>query len=114
FKTIVSKSNSLGLENSFQLMQELFADLRKGTGAVVISSASGAEFALESDVWKNGVFTYSILEGLEGKKCDKDKDGSVQVSELKDYVFDRVSELTNGKQHPTSRRENLEFDFVVW
>ncbi|MEQ6118188.1 hypothetical protein AAOP42_01585, partial [Reichenbachiella sp. MALMAid0571] len=114
FKTIVSKSNSLGLENSFQLMQELFADLRKGTGAVVISSASGAEFALESDAWKNGVFTYSILEGLEGKKCDKDKDGSVQVSELKDYVFDRVSELTNGKQHPTSRRENLEFDFVVW
>jgi hypothetical protein len=114
FKTVKSKSEGLGLENSFQLMQELFADLRKGTGAVVISSASGAEFALESDVWQNGVFTYSILEGLEDRKCDTNQDGAVQVSELKDYVFDRVTELTNGKQHPTSRRENLEHDFVVW
>jgi len=114
FKTIASKSEGLGLQNSFELMQQLFADLRKGTGAVVISSASGAEFALESDAWKNGVFTYSILEGLENRKCDADKNGTVEVSELKNYVFDRVSELTHGKQHPTSRRENLEFDFVVW
>ncbi|MFY0627771.1 MAG: caspase family protein [Reichenbachiella sp.] len=114
FAKVASKSESLGLENSFQLMQELFADLRKGTGAVVISSASGAEYALESDAWQNGVFTYSILEGLEDRKCDTDNNGSVEVSELKDYVFDRVAELTNGKQHPTSRRENLEHDFVVW
>jgi len=114
FKKVASKSKTLGLENSFQLMQELFADLRKGTGAVVISSASGAEYALESDAWKNGVFTYAILEGLKNRKCDTDQDGAVQVSELKDYVFDRVSDLTNGQQNPTSRRENLEFDFTVW
>ena len=95
-------------------MQELFADLRRGTGAMVISSASGVEFAYESADWKNGVFTYALLEGLKSGKCDTNKDKEVQISELKDYVFKRVSELTNGKQHPTSRRENLEFDFVVW
>jgi len=110
----VKKPQPIGIDNAFELMQELFADLRRGTGAMVISSASGMEFALESATWKNGVFTYSILEGLENRICDTNQDGVVQVSELKDYVFNRVVELTNGKQHPTSRRENLENDFVVW
>ncbi len=113
FKTIVRKE-SMGLKNSFELMQEMFADLRKGSGAIVISSASGVEFAFESDVWKNGVFTYSVLEGLKTNKVDKDKSNSVKVSELRDYVVERVGQLTNGKQHPTSRKENLEFDFNVW
>ncbi|MEQ6119116.1 caspase family protein [Reichenbachiella sp. MALMAid0571] len=108
------KPQPVGMDNIFELMQELFADLRRGTGAMVISSASGVEFAFESADWKNGVFTYALIEGLKSGKCDTNKDKEVQISELKNYVFDRVSELTNGKQHPTSRRENLEFDFVVW
>jgi hypothetical protein len=35
------KKTSLGLDNSFDLMRELFSDLRKTSGAIVISSASG-------------------------------------------------------------------------
>ncbi|SHJ98824.1 WD40 repeat [Reichenbachiella agariperforans] len=108
------KPQPIGINNTFELMQELFADLRRGTGAMVISSASGVEFAYESPEWNNGVFTYALLEGLKSGKSDADGNGEVQVSEIKDYVFDRVTELTHGKQHPTSRRENLEFDFVVW
>lgn len=108
------KPQPAGIDNVFELMQELFADLRRGTGAMVISSSAGLEFALESEQWKNGVFTYALLEGLSSGKCDTDKDGVVKVSELKEYVFSRVVELTNGRQHPTSRRENLESDFVVW
>jgi uncharacterized caspase-like protein len=95
-------------------MNEMFADLRRGTGAVVISSASGVEFAFESAQWKNGVFTYSILEAFRSKDVDKNRTGAIEVSELKDYVIQKVTKLTNGKQHPTSRRENLEFDFVVY
>jgi hypothetical protein len=108
------KSTSLGFQNSFELMKELFADLRRGTGAMVISSASGAEFAFESDRWNNGVFTYSVLEALRKSATDVNYDGHIQVSELRDYVIRRVSELTGGRQHPTSRNENLEFDFSVW
>jgi hypothetical protein len=112
FKNLTN--NDLGSNDVFELMRMMFADLRKGSGAMVISSASGVEFAFENDVWKNGVFTYSLLEGLKTGNANLNKDSDVQVSELRDYVIKRVGELTNGKQTPTSRRENLEFDFKVW
>ena len=114
FKNVASKSQSLGLQNSFQLMQNLFSDISNGTGTTVISSASGAEFAYESAAWNNGVFTFSMLEGLKTGNADKNKDGKIVVSELRDYIAGKVSSLTQGKQNPTSRKENLEFDFRVW
>jgi len=103
----------LGLSNSFGLMQELFANLSRGSGAVVISAAAGKGYALESQKWNNGVFTYSILDGIRNKKADLNGDGIITVTELKDYVSKEVERLTNGKQKPTSRRENLEYDFKV-
>ncbi len=112
-KTVRSK-DGIGLQNSFELMKELFADLRRNNGAVVISSASGKEYAFESAEWKNGVFTYSLIEALKNKKADFNKDQNTTVSELRDYVGKRVQELTAGKQNPTSRTENLENDFRVW
>ncbi len=113
FKSVKTKSG-LGLSNSFELMQNLFSDLTKGSGAMVISSASGSEFAFESDAWKNGVFTYSFLEGIKSKNADLNKDQNINVWELRDYVIQKVGILTDGKQHPTSRKENAEFDFNVW
>jgi hypothetical protein len=112
FKNLTS--NDLGVTDIFEVMRMMFADLNKGSGAMVISSASGVEFAFENDVWKNGVFTYSLLEGLKTGNANFNKDSDIQVSELRDYVIKRVGELTNGKQTPTSRKENLEFDFKVW
>jgi len=93
---------------------ELFQDLRRGSGAMVISSAGGAEYALESSEWNNGVFTFAVLDGLGGKSADRNGDGRVQVSELRDHVSEVVKRLTAGKQTPTARRENLEFDFPVF
>ncbi|HMW32864.1 MAG TPA: caspase family protein [bacterium] len=113
FKTLQNK-NSVGLINSFELMKALFADLRRGTGTIVISSAAGKEYAFESEAWKNGVFTYSLIEGLKSKNADTNQDRSITVSELRDYVTRRVSDLTQGKQNPTSRSENLESDFKIW
>ncbi len=99
---------------SFELMQELFANVSKGSGAVVISAAAGNSYALESDEWRNGVFTFALLSGLKSKAADANRNGEVTVTELKDYVSKEVERLTQGAQKPTSRRENLEFDFRIW
>ncbi|MCB9246577.1 MAG: hypothetical protein H6606_09125 [Flavobacteriales bacterium] len=92
--------NAIGLQNSFNLMRELFADVGYASGIQVISAASGDSYALESDAWQNGVFTYALLKGLRNNGADRNRDGSILVSELRDYVIREVYEQTNGKQAP--------------
>ncbi|MCY7309949.1 MAG: caspase family protein, partial [Chitinophagaceae bacterium] len=97
----------LGLKNSFELMQSLFVNVGKSTGATIISAAAGTQFALERNDLKNGVFTYSILEAMK-------TNATMKISELKTIVGKRVEELTNGFQKPTSRNETIVVDWIVW
>ncbi len=60
-------------------MQELFTNLNRGSGAVVISAAAGDSYAMESDEWQNGVFTYSILQGLQSGDADANDNGEITV-----------------------------------
>jgi hypothetical protein len=109
---LVKKDESVN--SSFQVMQNLFADLSGSNGAVVISAAGGMEYALESAQWNNGVFSYCVIKGIAEKLADREGgnyDGKVSVQELQQYVSKKVSELTNGKQQPTSRRENVDFEW---
>jgi hypothetical protein len=112
--TIANKESHLGLQNTSELTKSLFADLRKGTGATVISSAGGMEFAMESSQWQNGLFTYCYINGLQSKAADLNKDGVIMLSELQQYVATQVTKLSNGKQQPTSRIENNVLDWRVW
>lgn len=107
-RTINSKSiQQLGLKNSFELMQSLFVNVGKSTGANIISAAAGNQFALEKGNLKNGVFTYCILEAMN-------TNSTMTVSQLKSTVGKRVEELTNGLQKPTSRNETINSDWSVW
>ncbi|MEM6517401.1 MAG: caspase family protein, partial [Bacteroidota bacterium] len=142
-----NNKNKVGLQNSFELMKELFADVSRGSGIQVISAATGNSYALESDRWQNGIFTYCLLKGLSYNKefdnlydnelknsksaaahfkiitklgsfdypyADYNQDDKVSVAELKEFVSKEVERMTNGKQKPTSRQGNIEFDFVMW
>lgn len=99
-------NKTIGLKNSFELMQELFANVGRGTGATVLSAAAGTQFAIEANKEQNGYFTYSILELLK-------KNAKTKISELSNYVTKRVEELSKGLQKPTSRKENAENDWEL-
>ncbi|MBL7128352.1 MAG: caspase family protein [Ignavibacteria bacterium] len=110
---LLHNQSRLGLSNSFELMRELFSNLSRGSGTVVISAAGGKEYAFESSTLSNGIFTYSVIDGLINRNADINDNGEITVSELRDYVIDKVQELTNYKQKPTVRQERIEFDFVI-
>lgn len=110
----VRQKSGFGVENTSVLMQTLFTDFNNETGATVISSSGGAEFAMESAEWKNGLFTYCFLQGLQSFKADGNYDRQIYLTELRKYVYDEVSKLSNGMQKPGTRAENLSLDFRVW
>jgi uncharacterized caspase-like protein/tetratricopeptide (TPR) repeat protein len=60
-----------------------------------------SERSFEDPQWNggHGVFTHSLLEGLNGQ-ADADGDGVIRASEAIDYVSRRVPELTGMQQHP--------------
>lgn len=99
--------------NAFELSKALFADMRVNNGATVISSSGGAEFAIEGEQWQNGVFTYTLLEGLKTRDADLNKDRKITISELQQFVQEGVQKRTAGRQTPTSRVENLNYDFIL-
>lgn len=111
---INQESVHIGMQNTFELMNEMFSGLSSTNGAIVISAAAGNSFAFESDEWKNGVFTYCLLRGLRSGDADLNHDGEITVLELKKYTGKQVETLTHGKQKPTSRMENSRFDWVIF
>lgn len=110
----IRKKKSVGLDNSFSLMQELFTDLGNANGSAIISAAGGLEFALETAEYQNGVFTYALITGLKEKKADADADGSITIQEIKTWLSTEVFRLTKGRQKPTSRSETIDNNWVIW
>ncbi|MFT3705346.1 MAG: caspase family protein [Agriterribacter sp.] len=100
-------SGKLGLQNSFELMQNLFVNVGKGTGAIIISASGGVQFAQERSELGHGVFTYSVIEAMKNNE-------HMKVADFKKYVGNRVLELTNGLQKPTTRNETIAADWNVW
>ncbi|MFT5602362.1 MAG: WD40 repeat protein [Flavobacteriales bacterium] len=100
----------IGLEDTGLLLEKVFTSVESVTGATVISSAGGAEYAIESKEKSNGLFTYAVLEFLDE---EVDINGLGTVSELRDYVYKKVVEKSNNAQRPTARSENISNDFRI-
>jgi len=81
-------------------------------GAVVFTSATGRQYALENTEWGNGAFTKGVVEGLRGK-ADYTASGRITVNMLDLYVSERVKELTKGQQTPTTVKPPNVPDFPV-
>lgn len=75
----------------------------------ILTASQAEEFAIESDVLRHGVLSYSMYwEGVVGESADvSPSDGKVSLSELFAYAVDRVptlyEEITNGDFKPEVR-----------
>lgn len=66
---------------------------------IMLTSCDQNEISLESRAWNNGAFTRELIAGLNGA-ADGDRDGSVTIKELSDFVHAAVLKLTDNKQTP--------------
>ena len=86
--------------------------LARSTGVVLIAASGTQQFATEFEALGHGVFTYSLLEVLDGKG-DAGSDQKITVNEVKAYMEDRVPELSlehGGKaQYPTGFSNGQDF-----
>jgi WD40 repeat protein len=102
---------SLAYEWELRELSKMFPELRRGTGTIEISAASGTQSALESGKWKNGAFTFTIKEAILSGKA---KDGAdITAKSLRKYILDRVERLTEGKQIPMVTRDISGRDFRI-
>jgi len=70
-------------------------------GAVVFTSSTGKQYSLENSEWKNGAFTKALVEGVQGK-ADLFNNKRISFKTLDAYISQRVNDLTDGKQSPTT------------
>jgi sugar lactone lactonase YvrE len=82
------------------------------SNAVIFTSSRGSELSQESRDYSHGVFTYAIIQGMQGA-ADLVKDGVVSMKELDAYVSAEVPRLTRGAQHPTTNTPDGYVDFSV-
>lgn len=111
----VTPTAGLSAEGQQRFIEEMFLLPGLHRGINIIGASGGAEFALESAQWNNGVFTASIIEALREKKADLNEDGRVSVGELRNYLAQRVPELTKGAQKPSvvAAERDQDFDLIT-
>lgn len=102
-----------GVEETRMLFNELFMDIRWGSGSTVVSSSGGLEVAFEGDEWNNGLFTWCLKNALTTKEADLNSDGGISSTELGEYLCKEVGRLSDGVQIPTLRTQNTKNDFIL-
>ncbi|MEU8688514.1 caspase family protein [Streptomyces sp. NPDC048665] len=87
-----------------------------GHGRAVLTATNRTEYAWEGDNLSElepepSHFTGAIIEGLTSGDADRDRDGKITVSELYDYVYDRVR--SKNKMQSPQMWATIEYQVVV-
>ena len=67
---------------------------------IVFSATDSQTKAEEKEALGHGAFTFALMQGLKGEAIPKGQ-SEIKLMALQNYVCDRVSELTEGRQEPT-------------
>jgi len=117
---ILDACHSGGALNSFATRgsnrEKALAQLARSTGTFFLTASQDAQYANEVGNLKHGLFTYALLEIIEGQVGDNG-DQKITVTEIKTYVEERVPELTEehrgSPQFPTSYSFGQDFPIVI-
>jgi hypothetical protein len=94
--------------------RKALVQLARSTGTYIVSASTDQQYAAEIRQLGHGVFTYTLLEGLQGKGGQK----KVTVEGLIHYVKNRLPELTEkhrmGAQYPVSWGAGMDFPIVLY
>jgi hypothetical protein len=95
--------------------EKAIVQLARSSGVVMIASSGTKQYATEFDQLKHGVFTYALLEALDGRADNGDK--KITVNELKFFMEERVPELTKqyggSAQYPTGYITGNDFPISI-
>ncbi|MEQ8927465.1 MAG: caspase family protein, partial [Fulvivirga sp.] len=95
--------------------EKAIVQLARASGVVMIASSGTQQFASEFEVLQHGVFTYALLEALDGEADSGDE--KVTVNELKIYMEERVPELSEQHggqaQYPTGFVHGNDFPISI-
>lgn len=100
------RSRSQREADASRLASRLFSSLGNSCGATVITAAAGNEVAVESDKWKNGLFTHLLKSGaaINSETSRPEACGvtgtSLTLNNLAAWVGHHAPELSDGRQHP--------------
>jgi WD40 repeat protein len=106
-------SNLLASRGQTDLVEAIRALATEENGVVIMAASTGKEYSYESQEWGHGAFTLALLDGLRDGKADLNQDGIINIREIDYFVADRVKELTNGKQHPTTQKPSVVAEFPL-
>lgn len=93
--------NGPGARHANNLVNQYLERYASKGQRAVITASDISESSFEDAKWGggHGVFTYFLLQGLEGK-ADANHDGVVTAGELFNYLKQAVPQATGGKQNP--------------
>jgi uncharacterized caspase-like protein len=95
------------------LVNQYLSDLSKTKEGIVVFTASAAgEVSQEYPEIGHGVFTYYLLEGMQGK-ADYNNDYTVTINELMQYVEEQVKRKTHGSQNPTRSQTDYDKEMTI-
>lgn len=94
--------------------RKALAQLSRSTGVHIVAASTKDQFATEVTELGHGVFTYTLLEGLNGKAVNIGE--TVTVRKLMSYIEEQLPELTKKyrqeAQYPVVDSKGMDFPLV--
>ncbi|MCF7912806.1 MAG: caspase family protein [Candidatus Cloacimonetes bacterium] len=94
--------NIMGSKTSRSITTALKDLIAAGTGQIIMTATTNNAVAYEDKAWQHGAFTKALEEGLKYYKADYNKDDMITIKEIDLYITNKVNNLTNGNQKPTT------------